>query len=68
MMDIVFEELVANVPAMLVRMQEYLGVPVVSIAPGTQRIEKRLLSEAIVNYEDLKRAFQGSEWTTFFED
>ncbi|WP_419193566.1 hypothetical protein [Kolteria novifilia] len=53
---------------MLVRMQEYLGVPVVSIAPGTQRIEKRRLAEAIVNYEDLKRAFQGSEWTTFFED
>ncbi|QDU60468.1 hypothetical protein Pan216_13090 [Planctomycetes bacterium Pan216] len=68
MMEIDFEDLVADVPDTLGRVQEYLGVPVVSIAPGTQRIEKRPLAEAIVNYKELKRAFQDSEWATFFED
>ncbi|QDU61700.1 hypothetical protein Pan216_25620 [Planctomycetes bacterium Pan216] len=67
-MDVVYEEMNADVPGTLAKVQEYLGVRIVPITPVTQKIERRLLSEAIANYAELKRAFQGTKWASFFEE
>ena len=49
-------------------MQQFLGLPAVPLTAAVGKLERRSLSQAIVNYWDLKRHFAGSRWAAFFEE
>jgi hypothetical protein len=48
--------------------QQFLDLPAVPLTAAVGKLERRSLSQAIVNYWDLKRHFAGSRWAAFFEE
>jgi LPS sulfotransferase NodH len=64
--EIVYEELAADYAAEMARVQAFLGVPPEAPAPETYKQPRKPLSQAILNYDELKEQFAGTEWSSFF--
>lgn len=64
--DVVYERLAADYQPEMARIQAFLGVPAQPPAPQTFKQPARPLSEAILNYGELKERFAGTEWASFF--
>ena len=46
----------------------FLGLERYDLRPSTIKRDERLLSQAISNFHDLKRTWQNTEWSVFFDD
>lgn len=64
--DVVYERLAADYRTEVARIQAFLGAPPQPPAPQTFKQPDRPLSEAILNYGELKAQFAGTEWASFF--
>jgi LPS sulfotransferase NodH len=66
--DIYYEDLSADTEREMKGVQDFLGLQHERLSVEMVRQRRRPLSEAIVNYAELKRAFEGTPWAGFFED
>lgn len=69
MLHFTYEELVLDMERDWRRLQEFLEVPEESLPElRLVKIENRTLREAIVNYDELKEHFGGTEWAGHFDE
>jgi LPS sulfotransferase NodH len=68
MKDVYYEDLAANSGREMKGVQDFLGLHHERLSVKVVRQRRRPLSDAIVNYAELKRAFDGTPWAEFFED
>jgi len=66
--DIYYEDLDRNHQYEILRVQRFLGVPVLSLTPSLYRITRQPLSKVILNYDEIKGAASGTPWEAFFDD
>lgn len=50
------------------RILEFLGLPYETVKPSTVKQSNQPLSEAILNYHDLKKKFVDTPWELYFEE
>lgn len=67
-LDLYYEDLVADFGTELARVQSFLGVPGEQTPPRTRKQSGLPLSEAILNYDELRTRFLGTPWATYFEE
>lgn len=67
-LQVVYEDLVADYDAEMARIQAFLDVPPAATQPRTHRQSRGPLSAAIEDYDALKRHFADTRWAGFFED
>mgnify|MGYP001034688135 CR=1 FL=1 len=68
LLDIYYEDLVSDTRGTFHKLTEFLNVPYVPPSTKLLKQNPEPLSELIVNYQDLKTAFMGTEWERFFND
>lgn len=68
LIDLVYEDLVANKSLALLRVFEGLQVPTMATITDLTRQNKEALSELCINYLELKTYFTDSEWAYLFEE
>ena len=66
--DVYYEELTSNCEEEFGAIQEALGLKHEAIKPTLKRQRRRLLSEAVANFDELKAVFRGSCWEDIFDD
>lgn len=67
-LDVYYENLVKNPQDEFEKITDLLGLPKSHPTTHFRKQNPEKLSELIINYEELKTAFEGSEWESFFED
>lgn len=67
-MEVEYSEFEHEPDQVLVRLCDFLGVPYQKPFSPLKKLNKKPLSEALDNYEELKRAFANTKWAHFFED
>jgi hypothetical protein len=67
-LEVTYEDLVANTVRECDRILDLLGVPRLPLRAWTLKQNKRSLREIVRNYEELKRQFAGTQWEVFFEE
>jgi LPS sulfotransferase NodH len=67
-LDVVYEELAADLPAMVDRVQAFLGLPRIPLTPKTHRQSRQPLAESVANFADLRARFAGTSWSHFFDE
>ena len=65
---ILYERLSDHYESEMKHIQEFLGVSHEVLKPSTFKQSRRLLSESIRNYSELKKKFKGTPWDEFFEE
>jgi len=68
LIDIYYEDLDRNQQHEILRVQKFLGVPVLSLKPSLYRITRQPLSKVILNYDEIKGEARGTPWEAFFDD
>lgn len=68
LIDVYYEDLVKNQHEEIMRVQRFLGLPVMSLKPSLYKTTLEPLSKAIINYTEMKRAAHGTPWEVFFND
>ena len=69
MLHFTYEELVQDLTLHWRRLQDFLDVPLEPMPElRLVKIENRTLREAIVNYDELKEQFRGTEWAEHFDE
>jgi LPS sulfotransferase NodH len=68
LLEIRYEDLVADLERETIRLQEFLGLPRQPARPTRRRQQLRPLSAMITNYGELERAFAGTPWAVFLDD
>lgn len=68
MLGLYYEDLVAQLPEQLKRLNRFLGVPPAQVVPQTYPQSHLPLSQSIANFDVLKQRFQGTPWADFFEE
>jgi LPS sulfotransferase NodH len=68
MLQVSYEELLADRKGEMTRIQRFLDVPEEEVRAKTVRQRTVPLREAIVNYDELAAYFRGSEWADFFAE
>lgn len=66
--DVYYEDLAAEMGREMRDVQDFLGLDHERLSVKMVRQRRRPLSDAIVNYAELKSAFGGTPWAEFFED
>jgi len=66
-LEVIYEEMVADQKGQLERLHEWLGVAVIHPEVVTKKQSSGKLKDRIENYGELKSAFRGSEWEHLFE-
>jgi hypothetical protein len=66
--DIYYEDLSADTEREMQGVQDFLGLRHERLSVKMARQRRTPLSQAIVNYAELKRTFEGTPWAEFFED
>jgi len=68
--EVSYESLLTDVQTIMAQIHRHLGVPqdIATHTPGRgeEKLDKRLLSKAIANYNELKQHFAGTEYEWFF--
>lgn len=68
-LDITYEQLVGDSEQIARKVDEFLKMPERAAYPvGTKKQSSGKLRDTIVNYDELKRRFIGTEWEGFFEE
>jgi len=65
-LDLLYEDLTADLAKQSKRIQDFLGVDSLDLKPLTRKQAKMSLSQAISNYEELREEFRGTPWESFF--
>ena len=65
-LDVTYEQLVDDRAATLARIEEFLGVDIVAVEPRSLKLRQVPVSEAIANYDELARFFEGTPYARFF--
>jgi hypothetical protein len=68
MLQVVYEDLLADQTAELSKVQEFLGLREQRLSARTVRQRTVPLPRAIANYGALKKAFSGTDWEDFFAE
>ena len=68
LIKVYYEDLCKDYHHTVKSVQLFLGIKPMKIWPDEKGKPKRKLSEAIANYEALKKYFMGTEWAHFFND
>lgn len=68
LLTVSYEELCNSYEQTMRRVQQFVGLPLVNLKPGTGRRPTPRVSEKVSNYEELKREFAGTRWERFFDD
>jgi LPS sulfotransferase NodH len=68
MKEVYYEDLAANSGREMKGVQDFLGLDHERLSVKMARQRRRPLSDAIVNYAELKCAFEDTPWAGFFED
>lgn len=68
LLEVIYEDLAANPPQTMNRVQTFLGLPNLALAPKTHRQSREYLTDAIANYVELRSRFAGSSWSHFFDE
>jgi LPS sulfotransferase NodH len=66
--DIYYEDLSADIESEMKGVQDFLGLKHEQLSVKTVRQRRKPLSQAIINYAELKHAFEATPWAEFFED
>jgi LPS sulfotransferase NodH len=66
--NIYYEDLVSDTRRELRDIQTFLGLRHETLVAQTVRQQTQPLSQVIVNYDELREAFFGTEWRSFFDD
>lgn len=64
--EVIYETLAADYASEMARVQAFLGIQAEALAPETYKQPRKPLSQAILNYAELKERFAGTEWSSFF--
>jgi LPS sulfotransferase NodH len=67
-LEVVYEKLAKDYTGEMARVQDFLGARPETPAPETYKQPRRPLSQAILNYAELKEQFTGTEWASFFAE
>ena len=65
-LDVTYEQLVDDRAATLARIEDFLGVDIVAVEPRSLKLRQVPVSEAIANYDELARFFEGTAYARFF--
>lgn len=68
LMELKYEELVADTPAALSQVFQFLGVKPVTVSSSLRKQNKESLSELMTNYTEIKEALNGTEWAYMLND
>lgn len=68
MLNITYEELVANRPEAYKKLTIFFNVDYIEPKTSLKKQNPESLRLLVKNYDDLKAAFQDTEWAVFFED
>jgi hypothetical protein len=66
LLNLFYEELVADIPGNAREIQNFLQVPYYHLAPTTKKQTSKPLPDTIANYAELKAHFQASPWGSYF--
>ena len=66
--DVHYEDIVANPQVELSKIQDFLGLKPAKLSVKSRKRNPKKLSDLIINYAELKKGFEGTEWAGFFED
>lgn len=66
-MQVTYEEMCNDYENKTTKMQEFLGVPLVAVKPGTGKRNNPPISDFVTNYKQLKNKFANTEWAKFFD-
>lgn len=67
-LDIVYEDLVEDYQGQLQRVQEFLSLPVQTLASPLKKQAKRPLPAMLENFDELAAHFQNTAWQRYFDD
>ncbi len=68
-MEVVYEEMVRDKPAVARELHEFLGVPSVQITkPVFKKQNRHNLRDSIENYDEIAEALSGTEWSSFLDE
>ncbi len=65
--QVTYEQLCSDYENVTTQMQEFLGVPINPVKPGTGRRNNPPISDFVTNYSELRDKFAGTEWSNFFD-
>jgi hypothetical protein len=68
LLAVTYEELCRDYELTMKRVQLFLGLPLVTLQPGTRRRITPRVCDNVTNYEELKRDFIGTPWEAFFDE
>jgi LPS sulfotransferase NodH len=68
LLQLTYEELTSDFHGKMQRIQEFLGVMPVDLQPLTVKQNPEALDKLIINYEELKQHFSGTQWEVFFSE
>jgi hypothetical protein len=63
-----YDDLASNTSQVIAQVQDFLGLEKAAVTPRTYKQSRRSLSEAILNYTELKNQFSGTPWAEFFNE
>ena len=66
LLELTYEELTSDYQMQMQSIQEFLDVEPIELQPKTAKQNPEALSELILNYEELKMHFSGTEWERLF--
>jgi LPS sulfotransferase NodH len=66
-LEIHFEELAADLAAGARRLHDFLGLPGRPVQSKRRRQQHRPMRDVVVNYAELRAAFDGTRWSGFFD-
>ena len=68
LLDVYYEDLVCEAQANFRKVTEFLNVPFVEPITHLRKQNPEPLTNLLVNYDELRSAFSGTEWQNFFDD
>lgn len=66
--DVIYEDLADDYAREMRHVQAFLGVGAEPVQPSTFKQSNQPLSEAIINYTELKQQFSNTPWHSYFEE
>jgi LPS sulfotransferase NodH len=68
MASVYYEDLVDDVESCFRNITDFLGVPYMHPQTGLKRQNPEKIRDLVSNYDELKTAFEGTQWQSFFDD
>ncbi len=65
--QVTYEQMCNDYENTTTKLQEFLGVPLVAVKPGTGKRNNPPISDFVTNYKQLKNKFAKTEWASFFD-